>query len=418
MSDDHASFSYPPASPAPRTNWKTILFQILLFSLTLISTTFAGAEWIYADSFFNLVESDTFLSVAIVQGNLGWSHWLDGLYYSVPFLGILTFHEFGHYFAALHYRLRVSLPYYIPIWLGFLGMPSTIGTMGAFIKIKSPLKTRAAFFDVGIAGPLAGFVVALGVLIYGFQTFPPQSYLIEKPHPQWQAFYEQHGNTKFVYAAQEDFVKRGYSLSGQIELGTNLLFEFCKQFLINDPTNLPPNSELMHYPWILAGYLALFFTALNLMPIGQLDGGHVLYGLLGSKRHGAISRIIFVVFIGYAGLGLFSIQDNYQDLLLYGALYLFFLYATLERSFESRLTALVIATAIFTTQFVLKTVFPTVEGYQGWLLFGFIIGRFLGTAHPEALDEKTPLSPFRKFLGWLALIVFILCFSPTPFVIS
>jgi membrane-associated protease RseP (regulator of RpoE activity) len=242
--------------------------------------------------------------------------------------------------------------------------------------------------------------------------------LVEKPHPDWSIFYEQYGANEFVKAAQADLVQKGYNLSGQIELGTNLLFEFFKHFLINDPANLPPNSELMHYPWILAGYLALFFTALNLMPIGQLDGGHVLYGLLGSKRHRGISRIIFVVFIGYAGLGLFSIQDSYENLLLYGTLYLFFLYVTLERSFESRLTALVMAAAIFTTQFVLKTVFPTVEGYQGWLLFGFIIGRFLGTAHPKALDEQTPLSPFRQFLGWLALLIFLLCFSPTPFVIS
>jgi membrane-associated protease RseP (regulator of RpoE activity) len=397
---------------------KTSCFHLFLFALTLLTTTLAGAESIYAEAnFFYLAEGDWF-PFTIKRGKLPWEALYDGLYYSVPFLAILTAHEFGHYFTCLYYRLRVSLPYYIPFWLGFLGIPTVIGSMGAFIRIKSPLQTRKQFFDVGIAGPLAGFVVALGVLFYGFSTLPSQEYIVETSHPAWRSYYEQHGEN-FVNEAYKDM---GFSENtlppGQILMGTNLLFEFFKEYVTNDPKNLPDMREMMHYPWLLAGYLALFFTALNLIPIGQLDGGHILYGLVGQAHHRAISRILFTIFVGYSGLGIFSVQDSLNDLLLLGSLYLAFLFVLFERSMPSRMTALVVAVGVFTAQFVLKTLFPAWEGYNGWLLFAFLIGRFLGVEHPAAENDDAPLNRPRKILGWITLIIFILCFSPKPFIVT
>src|SRR5690606_12811327 len=113
---------------------------------------------------------------------------LKGLYFSGPFLGILTVHEFGHYIAAQLHRVKVTLPYYIPLWFGFIAMPS-IGTGGACIRIKEFVTSRNKYFDIGIAGPLAGFVVALGVLFYGFTHLPPPEHIFTI-HPEYEQFGE------------------------------------------------------------------------------------------------------------------------------------------------------------------------------------------------------------------------------------
>ena len=144
---------------------RTLLIQIVLFILTLITTTFTGAEWIYGRPFF------------FGESPLGWHEFFEGLKYSVPFLGVLTVHEFGHYFTAKKHKTDVTLPYYIPLWLG--GLSSTFGTMGAFIRIKDRINYRVKYFDIGIAGPLAGFVVALGVLWYGFAHLPTLDYVFK-----------------------------------------------------------------------------------------------------------------------------------------------------------------------------------------------------------------------------------------------
>ncbi|MGF1533701.1 MAG: site-2 protease family protein [Bernardetiaceae bacterium] len=367
-----------------------LLLHPLLFLLTFIATTFAGAEWIWGRPFF------------WVSPALTWAHFWDGLHYSIPFLGILTVHEFGHYFVAQYHRLRVSLPYYIPLWLGFLplfaGAPS-IGTMGAFIRIRSRIWSRKVYFDVGIAGPLAGFVVALGVLWYGFTFLPPAEHIFEI-HPE----YAQYGLAYADHVYQD-------APEGGVRLGTNLLFEAFK-YWVADPALLPNDFEIMHYPYLLAGYLALFFTALNLLPIGQLDGGHVLYGLVGYRWHQRIARLFFFVFLGYAGLGLFSVSDVWESPTGF-ILYVGYLYWVWAREFRHWQAALVVALVLVLCQWGIAALFPGIEGYHAWLLFGFLLGRVVGISHPGA-EESVPLSPIRKALGVLALVVFVLCFTPQP----
>jgi membrane-associated protease RseP (regulator of RpoE activity) len=359
----------------------------------LISTTLSGAEWIFGRSFLYGKEL------------LGWAHFWEGLYFSVPFLVILTAHEFGHYFTARYYHIKASLPYYIPVWLGFL--PSiSIGTMGAFIKIREQLKSTKEIFDVGIAGPLAGFVVAIGLLWYGFTHLPPIDYIYQI-HPE----YKQWG---FRYA---DYAYKDIPTGGAIGLGTNLIFEFFKHFVVEDPQLLPHPNEMAHYPFLFAGYLALFFTALNLIPIGQLDGGHILYGLIGSKYHKNTSLVLFVLFVFYAGIGTFKLDEITTDTILYVLPYAGFLYLMFHRVFENKLTAVVIGLSIFVGQMLLSALFPTIEGYSGWLLFAFVLGNFLGIFHPPVAHEHA-LDTKRKILGWIALLIFILCFSPEPFIIK
>jgi membrane-associated protease RseP (regulator of RpoE activity) len=367
--------------------------HLSLFVVTLICTTLAGAEWISGNSFLYSAKP------------MGWEHFWQGLAFSLPFLGILTVHEFGHYFTAKKYRLDVSLPYYLPMWLGFLGLPTSIGTLGAFIRIRSRIRSTKVFFDVGIAGPLAGFIIAFGVLWYGFATLPPIDYIFTI-HPEYRQF-----GVRFYEQAYKNLPP-----GSNVVLGSNLLFEFFKTY-VADPERLPPPQEMMHYPWLLAGYLALFFTALNLIPIGQLDGGHILYGLIGTKAYRPVSLMLFWIFIFYAGLGLITPNDTPEDLAMYLPLYLLYLYWVFGKTSDHAMTVVLLAASVFGAQFVVAFLFPTVMGYQGWLLFGLLLGRVLGIYHPEAEDE-TPLSTGRKILGWIALIVFILCFSPQPFLIE
>ncbi len=365
------------------------LLHVGLFLTTFVCTTFAGAEWISGKSF--------------LFSGLTWEEMLGGLHYSVPFLAILTAHEFGHYFAAKYYHLKVTLPYYIPVW--FFGLGPSIGTMGAFIQIKSPLRSRQEFFDVGVAGPLAGFVLAVGVIYYGFTHLPPIEYVFAI-HPE----YAVHGAdyAKYVF----DDVPEGAAFA----LGTNLLFEFFKYAVVEDPSLIPPPQEMIHYPYLLAGFLACFFTALNLIPIGQLDGGHILYGLIGYKRNRIASLCLFVCFIYFAGLGLFSTAEPLDTLALYSPVYVLYLFWTFRRAFPDPWHVAALAMGIYTAQFLTVSFFPTVEGYPGWLLFGFLIGRVLGIYHPPALHDA-PLDTKRKLIGWLSLLIFILCFSPTPFIL-
>ena len=155
---------------------KALLIHTALFIITVITTTIAGAEWMYGRWLF------------IGEYSLTQEELWNGLSFSIPFLLILTVHEMGHYVVARMNQIKVTLPYYIPMWLGFIpGMPS-FGTMGAFIRIKAVIQSRREYFDVGVAGPIAGFVMALLVLWYGFSHLPPAEYIFEI-HPE----YEVHG---------------------------------------------------------------------------------------------------------------------------------------------------------------------------------------------------------------------------------
>lgn len=370
---------------------RTLLIQITLFVVTLITTTITGAEWIFGNSFF------------FGTSPMGWHELVQGLQYSIPFLGVLTIHEFGHYFVARKHKTDVTFPFYIPLWLG--GLSSTFGTLGAFIRIKNRIQSRVKYFDIGIAGPLAGFVAALFVLWYGFTHLPSLDYVFNL-FPQLNQYGMEYG--KFLETSP-DYVS--------IKLGDSLLFKFFEDYIAVG--ELPHPYLYTNYPIIFAGYLSLFFTALNLFPIGQLDGGHILYGLIGDRAFNIVSPILFTGFVFYAGLGLFKVDEFFtSDITIIAKFvgYTVFIYFCFSRISENLVTNLLITFSVIAIQLIITYFYPTVEGYSGFLAFGLMIGRFLGIYHPPTHD-KQPLTLERQILGWLALLIFILCFTPKPFII-
>ncbi|OOG77099.1 site-2 protease family protein [Algoriphagus sp. A40] len=357
-----------------------------LFILTVITTTLAGGEWVYGKSV--IASGESFMT---------WEYFLKSMAFSIPFVGILLVHELGHFFTSIYHKVKCSMPYFIPAWLGFIGWPS-IGTFGAIIRMKGLVNSRRKFFDIGVAGPIAGFVVAFGVLVYGFTTLPPAEY-IYTIHPEY-ADPEFEGNGEDVL----DF-----------ELGKNLLFWGMGE-LLADPDRLPVMSEVIHYPFLFAGYLALFFSALNLLPIGQLDGGHVVFGLF-PKHHRQISISVFTIFLAYAGLGTIRPGMPLEELMISIPLYVGFLYICYSRTDFSLQSKLTIALSIAAGQYALAFFKPEWDGYQGWLFFAFLLGRVMGLRHPEVSGVRE-MDRNRKIIGWLAILIFVLCFSPKPFIFS
>nr|WP_262904938.1 site-2 protease family protein [Hymenobacter pini] len=359
-----------------------------------MTTTLAGVQLMHNQF---LTELGLPFELLLQPGKQAWSALKAGLWYSVPFLGMLTVHEFGHYFTARYYRIRATLPFFIPVPLG-------IGTFGAIIRIKDRIFSRQEFFDVGLAGPLAGFVVAVGVLAYGLTHLPPLEYLYGF-HPKYRPFGAEYA--QYVY----QHLKPGNSLA----LAQPLLFKWMAAWLA-DPARMPHPNELVHYPMLVAGVLALFFTALNLLPIGQLDGGHIVYGLLGPRRAARVSVVLFTAFIFYAGLGLFTLQSD-ADMWLYGAVpYALYLWLVFRRAVPTARRAALLAGAVWLGQVALASAVPGLEGMPGWLLFGLLLARVTGIFHPVAPREQ-PLSAGRRLLGWLMLLIFVLCFTPSPILI-
>src|SRR5579859_6215624 len=174
---------------------KSYLLHSSLFIVTFITTTLAGAEWTNSKSVF--------------MPGFTWADFSGGLPYSICFLTILTCHEFGHYFTAIYYRIKTTLPYYIP-------MPFFLGTLGALIRIKERITSNKQQFDIGIAGPLAGFVVALAFLIYGFVTLPPPEYIFQF-HPEYKQYGLDYAN--HVYQTVPPGIV-------DVIIGKNMLFVF------------------------------------------------------------------------------------------------------------------------------------------------------------------------------------------------
>jgi membrane-associated protease RseP (regulator of RpoE activity) len=371
---------------------RRILFQVALFVVTFITTSIAGAQWTYGRSVFS--------------PDYTWQDFTSGFAFSIPLLLFLTAHEFGHYFMAMYHRVRASLPYYIPVPpLPFFPF---FGTMGAVIRLRSRPVTTIQHFDIGIAGPLAGFVVALIIMFYGFSTLPPPEYVYQF-HPE----YEQYGPdyAKTVYS-EEYMQQHGPILD--VVIGTNLAFWIFEN-TVADPARVPNPHELMHYPVLFACYLALLVTCINLIPVGQLDGGHVVYGLFGFKRHRIIARAGFLLLMFYSGLGLAYIDPQLpqSELTMGIAGYLLFLFLAFRGLNLPMKDTIMYVLVIFAAQFSLMVLIPGIKGYEGWLLFAFVVGRFIGVEHPRSEIEQ-PLDERRVILGWIALLIFVLCFSPAP----
>ncbi|OGC78065.1 MAG: hypothetical protein A2Z27_03865 [candidate division Zixibacteria bacterium RBG_16_50_21] len=267
--------------------------NIVLFLLTVASTLWTGAMY-YGQSGF-LQHPERILK--------GWP-------YSFWLLSILTFHEFGHYLTSKYRKVKVTLPYFIPA-------PTLLGTLGAFIRSKSPFKNRGELLEVGAMGPVAGFVVAIAAIIVGLKL------------------------SEVVPEA---------SGAGVLILGDSLLFSWLGDLVLG---KLPEGHTLMLNPVAFAGWVGLLVTMLNLLPLGQLDGGHILYAMFGKKQF-IISRITLLA-------------------LVLMALFLW-------------------------------------NGWFIWILFGLL----MRPGHPPTLDDTKPLTPLQKSLGWISILIFILCFIPVP----
>lgn len=368
--------------------------HLLLFVLTFVSTTFSGGMWAGR---FTLYESDAWFSFLGMP--IGMSYVMDGLRFSVPFLLFLTVHEFGHYFAAKAHGVRASLPYYIP-------MPIGIGTLGAVIALKEPLLSPRQLFDVGAAGPLAGFVVALTILLYALFTLPPPTYLMDMPgHEFIQAYIAQYG--AFPTTVEGD----------PLQIGGTVLYWALTFFF----DNVPPPYEMYHYPTLFAGWLALFFTALNLLPVGQLDGGHVVFALLGAKIHRIVARVTVsaLVFLGILELYLPLVEVHAGFLpawlspfaataMLSGLAWL------MLRKAMPGAVGVGISIGVVTLAGTAALLGASAFGYSAWIFWALILSRLIGVDHPPVFF-KTPLTQGRKVLGWICIALLVLCFTPQPF---
>jgi membrane-associated protease RseP (regulator of RpoE activity) len=372
--------------PAPSAG-RTAALHLGLFLVTLLTTTLAGIELTRGD--IGLLP----LGLPYCPPAPQPGEWARGLWFALPFLGVLTVHEFGHYFTARFNRVRTSLPYYVPFPMG-------LGTFGAVIRIRQLIYSRREFFDIGLAGPLAGFMVAVPLLIYGFTHLPPLEYVFSI-HPEYARYGADYA--RYVYPE---------GTSG-LTLAKPLLYQWLETAFA-DPSRLPHPNELLHYPVLLAGALSLFFTALNLLPMGQLDGGHILYGLLGPRVFNRLAPVLFVGFIFYAGLGLFSVHDNWQSWAYAGPVYAGYLALIFWRLFPRPYHGLLLAAGIWVAQVGCTVLSPGIIGNPGWLVFGLLLGRFTGIYHPPAPDER-PLGTGRQALGWLMVAIFVVCFTPSPF---
>lgn len=324
-----------------------VLLNILLFLLTFFTTTVAGVQWVG----YNPFELQNF------------SH---GLEYSAAILFILGCHEFGHYFAARHHQVKATLPYFIP----FPPLPFLLnfGTLGAVIRTRSVVPSRKAMFDIGVAGPLAGFVACLLVLGYGFATLPGPDYILAI-HPN------------FDFAINSDPTSQGLPL----EFGSTIIYSLFAQLFTNPTTQfVPPMSEMYHYPFLVVGWFGLFVTAMNLIPIGQFDGGHLIYTMFG-EAHRSIARGAFICLLV---LGLPSVLDT---VIRTGLSYLS------NDSFDQ--------------------IIPFAQySWSGWFLWAMISYYFVRLYHPPVPDE-TPLDDTRMRVGWFTMLIFVLCFSFIPFTI-
>ncbi len=330
-----------------------------------------------------------------------------GVQFAFALLGFLTVHEFGHYFAARRHGIDTSLPYYIP--LPFIA----IGTAGAVIRIREPIPSMRKLFDVGAAGPLAGFVVAFGVLLYALATLPPPSYVLDLPgHEPLRQFFEQYG-----YFPDEPPLpdREGFFV---LVVGQTPLYWFLTQFF----PHVPPAYEMYHYPVLMAGWFGLFFTALNLLPVGQLDGGHILYALFGRTWHRRLARAFMVVLllsgaIGFVGDLMPALQawagwmGAGSWFLLAGILY-FFLYRIFDG--QHRLVAPLLLSLMLLTAVARAVGAPLMQfGWAGWLFWSLLIVLFIKVDHPP-VRRSEPLTPRRRLLGYLAIAIFVLCFSLVP----
>ncbi|MBI2619739.1 MAG: site-2 protease family protein [Ignavibacteriales bacterium] len=334
----------------PRRDLRILRFLLHggLFILTFVTAAIAGVQWGGRNPF--------------ELRNISY-----GFEYAGAILFVLAAHEFGHYFAARYHRVNTTLPYFIP----FPPLPFLLnfGTLGAVIRTRSVVPSKKVMFDIGVAGPIAGFVACLAIITYGFVTLPGPEYILNI-HPEY------------------DFASNAVPGSPGIplEFGQTLLFKGMMQ-LFSDPANqfVPPMTEIYHYPLLCVGWFGLFVTAMNLIPIGQFDGGHIIYAMFGDK-HRLIAKSAF---IGLLVLGVPSVLES------------------LLQPVFSR----------FADQPISQVIPFSEYSWSGWFLWALISYYFVKLYHPP-VPEESPLDDSRMMVGWVAIGIFILCFSFIPFTIA
>ncbi len=299
--------------------------QIALFLLTVLTTTMAGAQ---VSPEFQSIPSEELSWETLFRPDV----LVHGLPFSFSLIAILGIHEMGHFVASRAWRVRATLPYFIPFPM------SIIGTLGAVMRIRSRIPNRRALIDIGAAGPVAGFVVAVGALVYGL------------------------AHAQVVSVA--DFAGQGAMV-----FGDSLLTAWLQSWIVGP---LPPGHDVMLHPVGFAGWLGLFVTVLNLLPVGQFDGGHIVYAVLG-RHHYVVSRatVIGLIVFWAAGPG--------------------YAWTGSDVPWSDWITS----------------------RWPGWLVWA-ALALFLGSRHPPPVDPHTTLDASRKLLGVVSLIIFILCFIPRP----
>ena len=265
--------------------------NIILFVLTIISTLSAGALMNQVNPLSNPLQI------------------YKGASFAIPLLLILLFHEFGHYIESSRNGIKVSLPYFIP-------GPTLFGTFGAVIRSKSPFKNRKDLLDVGATGPIAGFIVAVIVVVLGLS----------------------HSRVVPVVPGEG------------LTLGDSLIFKLLSWIVLK---NIPEGQTVILSPTAFAGWAGILVTMLNLLPIGQLDGGHIIYALLGKAQR----RIALVATLALIPLGFFL--------------------------------------------------------WQGWFVWVVLV-LLIKIGHPPTLNDDLPLDNRRKVIGWMAMLIFVLSFTPVP----
>jgi len=283
----------PAAAARPMAGARSLTMHAGLLAATLLSATLAGVD----------VEPRELVANPAL--------FLRGLPFAAALVTILLVHELGHYLTCLRYRVSASLPYFLPAPL-----LSPVGTFGAFIRIRSRFPDRRALFDIGASGPWAGFVVALAATVIGLT----HSTVLATPQ-EWHGF----------------------------ACGDSLLTAFLTRIVLH-----VDSAVVVLHPVAFAGWFGLFVTSLNLLPVGQLDGGHVLYATLGRPTPRIAALLIaFLVWLG-------------------------------------------------------------VRGFPGWLLWAAIITVLLSLGHPPTDDDRRPLDPARRLAALATLVIFVLTFVPEP----
>ncbi len=387
-----------PKQKNKRPTTKELLIHSILFILTFISVSIVSTLLVGKGLEIKILAGISFPFPTNEDLKAG------ALFASL-LLSFLTVHEFGHYFAAIYHRVCVSLPYYIPFPVG-------IGTLGAVIKIRQRIQNTKSLFDIGAAGPISGFIISLIILIIGFFTMPGPNFLNE--FGDHQALIDHYN--EFGY-----YLPLPSLLEGQIVFifGETPLYSFIASFF----PSAPPMYEIMHYPFLLAGWFGLFFTALNLMPVGQLDGGHILYSLVGYEKHLIIARIFYGGLTVLAGIEAIPFFQNY--LTNYGfnsighawGIWAIILSLLMKKAYKEHLywMGTMIPLSLLLSGFFLYVWVPSFaqEGSVLWLFWSFFTAYVVKIEHPP-VDYEEQLSPGRTILGWVSMLIFILCISLNP----